>query len=221
MQLRAEQLAGHLQKGLKPVYTLHGDEGTSTIRVDQQINGGQFFYIGQMHFAAGTGGSVSLANNADNLVVMADAVEWKYAGATPGPEPDDPVFGPEGPELRGMWVSRFEWPRSSESATKANLDSIINALANANFNSIFLQVRGAMETFYPSPNEPWAKETFNYNPQSYDPLAYAVQKSHQAGLKFHAYINTHVITQGTVAPNVPTWSRDDAKAMRPNRETRP
>ena len=26
MQLRPEQLAGHLQKGLRPVYTLHGDE---------------------------------------------------------------------------------------------------------------------------------------------------------------------------------------------------
>jgi uncharacterized lipoprotein YddW (UPF0748 family) len=132
-------------------------------------------------------------------------VQWEYAGETPGPEPDDPVYPPgeEGPEIRGMWVSRFEWPRSTEASTKSRLNSIINTLAAANFNSLFLQVRGAMETFYASPDEPWAKETFNYQPQSYDPLAYAVEASHAAGMKFHAYINTHVISQGTAPPSVP------------------
>lgn len=178
-------------------YTVHGDLVTSTVLVDQQLNGGQFFYIGQAHFQAGSGGSVSLANNASNLVVMADAVQWVYAGTSPGPEPGvEP--GPEPnntPEVRGLWVSRFEWPQSSESATKARLDQIINTMDNANFNALFLQVRGAMETFYPSPNEPWARETYNRVNPGYDPMAYAIQQSHARNIEFHAYINTHVITQ--------------------------
>src|SRR5690606_6946405 len=103
-------------------YTVHGDLSTSTVLVNQQLYGAQFFYIGQMHFAAGTGGSISLANNATNpgspaCVVMADAVAFAYAGPTPGPEPGGGGPGegePEDPELRGLWVSRFEWPRSTE-----------------------------------------------------------------------------------------------------------
>ncbi len=196
-------------RAINSPYTVHGDTATSTVRVNQQLNGSQFFYIGQMHFAAGTGGSVSVANDAASPdfatpVVMADAVEFVYAGPTPGPEPGDenPVGPPEEPELRGLWVSRFEWPKSTQTQTKGQLDTIINRMADANFNAIFLQVRGQMETLYPSPNEPWAKQ-FSHQPQSYDPMAYAITKSHLAGLQFHAYINTHVIYQGATPPVVP------------------
>lgn len=175
-------------------YTIHGANGDTVVTVNQQQNGGEFYPIGSVYFNAGTGGSVSLANNANNSVVMADAVRWEYAGAQ----------GP--PEYRGLWVSRFEWPRSTESATKARLDEIIGAMASANFNALFLQVRGAMDCFYPSPNEPWAKETFNYQPRSYDPMAYAISRCHALGLEFHAYINTHAITQGTAIPNIPAGS---------------
>lgn len=185
-------------------YTVYGDTVTSTVRVNQQVNGGGFYYIGQMHFAAGTGGSVTLSNNASPKVVMADAVKFEYAGETPGPEPGgQPPAETQEPEIRGLWVSRFEWPNGSQSTTKSNLDNIISTMANANFNALFLQVRGEMETLYPSPNEPWARAGFGYNPQSYDPMAYAISKAHAAGLEFHAYINTHVIYQGTSAPNVP------------------
>lgn len=183
-------------------YTVHGDSVTSTVRVNQRENGADWFYIGQMHFQAGTAGSVSLANDAGPSVVMADAVQFEYAGPVPGPEPG-PATPPVPAEIRGLWVSRFEWPRSTQSATKDRIDTIIADMQLAKFNALFLQVRGAMETLYPSPNEPWAKAGFNHVAQSYDPMAYAIQKTHSAGMQFHAYINTHVIYQGATPPIVP------------------
>jgi len=178
-------------------YTVHGDLVTSTVLVNQQVNGSQFFYLGQAHFLAGTAGSVSIANNASNLVVMADAVEFKYAGVNPGPEPGDI----EQPELRGLWTSRFEWRAigETEAQTYARIDAIVNAMVTGNFNSLFFQIRGSMDVMYPSPDEPW-NSRFSYQPQNYDPLAYALNKAHQAGLKFHAYINTHAISQGADPP---------------------
>lgn len=183
-------------------YTIHGADNSQTIRVNQQINGSQWFYIGQARFVAGTGGSVSLANNALPSVVMADAVQFVYTGTDPGTDPNLPPHpsGPDTPEIRGLWVTRFEWPRSTQSATKTQIDNVISAMSQANFNALFMQVRGAMETHYASPNEPWARAGFNHVPQSYDPLEYAISETQAAAMHFHAYINTHVIYQGTSPP---------------------
>ena len=98
-----------------------------------------------------------------------------------------------------MWISRFEWPKGTQSATESFLATAFSTLKAANFNSVFLQVRGQCETLYPSPNEPWGTQ-FGYSDPGYDPLAYAVSQAHANGLELHAYINTHVITQGTNAP---------------------
>ncbi|MGI8905563.1 MAG: Ig-like domain-containing protein [Candidatus Sumerlaeaceae bacterium] len=107
-----------------------------------------------------------------------------------------------GPEYRGMWTSRFEWPRTTQSATQTNIDTIMTNVRNANFNSVFFQIRGAMETLYPSPNEPWGSQ-FSYTDPGYDPVAYAVNSAHTAGLEFHAYINTHCIFQATSTSGPP------------------
>lgn len=106
-------------------------------------------------------------------------------------------------EYRGMWISRFEWPKSTEALTKSTIDSMISTCRNANFNSLFFQIRGSCETLYPSPNEPWGLQ-FNFTDQGYDPLTYAVSAAHGQGLEFHAYINAHTICQTTSgAPTEP------------------
>lgn len=100
----------------------------------------------------------------------------------------------QNPEIRGLWISRFEWPRASEAETKARIDGAMQAAKDARFNAIFMQVRGQCETFYPSPDEPWAGY-YGFSNPGWDPLAYAVEAAHSRGLEFHAYINTHVIYQ--------------------------
>ncbi|NLD61144.1 family 10 glycosylhydrolase [Candidatus Sumerlaeota bacterium] len=102
-----------------------------------------------------------------------------------------------GEEVRSMWVSRFDgWAVSNQTTSKSKIDEIMSTLANNNFNTVFFQVRGQCETYYPSPNEPWPS-TYGYASPGWNPLQYALDKAHEKGLEFHAYINTHVMCSGT------------------------
>lgn len=102
------------------------------------------------------------------------------------------------PEVRAMWVSRFEWPNANQATCKANIDTIMTNIANNHFNTVLFQVRGQCDTLYPSPYEPWTS-TFSWTNPGWDPLAYAIQSAHSRGLEFHAYINTHTLA-GPVPP---------------------
>ena len=104
------------------------------------------------------------------------------------------------PEYRVMWVSRFEWPSSDQATAKANIDNIMQQLANNGFNAVLFQVRGQCDVHYPSPYEPWAS-TYGWTDPGWDPLAYAIKSAHERGLEFHAYINTHTLAQGTPPAN--------------------
>jgi uncharacterized lipoprotein YddW (UPF0748 family) len=96
------------------------------------------------------------------------------------------------PEMRGMWISRFEWPSSNEATAKANIDGMMQTLADNNFNTVFFQVRGQADVHYPSPDEPWSN-TYGWTNPGWDPLAYAIQSARSRGLEFHAYFNTHTL----------------------------
>jgi len=104
------------------------------------------------------------------------------------------------PEFRAMWASRYEWPDANEAACKANIDAIMQDLADANFNAVLFQIRGQADTLYPSPEEVWSILIGGTDP-GWDPLAYAVQAAHSRGIAFHAYINTHPCwASGTQSP---------------------
>ncbi len=188
-------------------FTIAGDEDTTTIRMNQQYNGGFFYYIAQIHMKTGTNGYVMLGNNASKAritpsLVLADAVKFEYAGEIRGP---GPIGSTSGSEYRGMWVSRFEWPQSTKDATLSLIDKIMQNLKRANFNAVFMQVRGSCETLYPSPYEPWGMQYSFTNP-GYDPLEYGIEAAHNNGLEFHAYINTHVIYQANSSNSPPPHS---------------
>lgn len=172
-------------------YTVHHTGGATPIAVNQQTAGSQWVSLGVFNFAAGTGGSVTLGNNANPSVVIADAVRFSFEGAA----------GPAD-EFRAMWVSRFEWPSTSLATVQSNLQTIMARLQANNFNAVILQVRGQCDTLYPSPEEPWSPLVSNngLTPSgwgSFDPLAFAIAQAHARGLEFHAYINTHVAWQGS------------------------
>lgn len=104
------------------------------------------------------------------------------------------------PEYRVMWVSRFEWPSADEATAKANIDNIMQQVAANGFNAVLFQVRGQCDVHYPSPYEPWAS-TYGWTDPGWDPLAYAIASAHARGLEFHAYINTHTLSQGIPPAN--------------------
>ncbi|MCH7814136.1 MAG: family 10 glycosylhydrolase, partial [Planctomycetes bacterium] len=181
-------------------YTVVHSGGSTPIAVDQQINGGQWFDLGTFSFAAGTGGYVTLTNDAGPSVVIADAVRFTLAGQ------------PVGEEFRGMWTTRFEWPASSLATTQGRLINTMTDLANNNFNAVLMQVRGQADTLYPSPNEPWSPLVSSDGNApvswgSFDPLDFAINEAHSRGLELHAYINTHTCWQSS-SSQPPTYALD-------------
>jgi uncharacterized lipoprotein YddW (UPF0748 family) len=58
-------------------FIIHHLDGADTVRVNQEMNGEQWYKLGSYPFAAGTGGDITLTNAADEIVI-ADAVRWKY-----------------------------------------------------------------------------------------------------------------------------------------------
>ncbi len=57
-------------------FTVHHAGGTDTVLVNQQVNGETWFVLGTYSFAADAGGYVTVSNDANESVVIADAVKF-------------------------------------------------------------------------------------------------------------------------------------------------
>ncbi|GAB4326091.1 MAG: hypothetical protein Kow0059_22430 [Candidatus Sumerlaeia bacterium] len=166
-----------------------------------------------LSFSAGAGGRSSLIDVdtvTSAVVVVAhetgQAVETYVLTEVPDPTPTPtptatpeptPTPEPGAAELRGIWITRFEWPGGTESEIKARIDAMMQSAAAAHFNAVFFQIRGQADTLYPSPYEPWSPLINGGVDPGWDPLAYAINAAHTNGLEFHAYINTHTCWQSS------------------------
>lgn len=105
-----------------------------------------------------------------------------------------PVAG----EMRGIWVTRFAW------TTQPQLEAIIDRAAAANFNAVFLQVRGEGDAYYRSSLEPWSRRLAGVlgRDPGWDPLQVAIDRAHAHGMELHAYVN--VFTAWPTALALPT-----------------
>jgi uncharacterized lipoprotein YddW (UPF0748 family) len=117
------------------------------------------------------------------------------------------VTKPEAPpeplvEMRGLWITRFDWTLNPADRNPAKLDEIVNNAADAGFNALFFQVRGDADAFYASNYEPWSARltgVLGQNP-GWDPLLHLSQKAHERGLQVHAYINVYPVWLGCTPP---------------------
>lgn len=104
-------------------------------------------------------------------------------------------------EIRAVWLTTIyglDWPKkpaTTEAGRKAQqqeLCSMLDKLADANFNTVFLQVRLRGDVIYRSSIEP-ASKTFSgkYGTMpGYDPLAFAIEECHKRGMECHAWFVT-------------------------------
>ncbi len=103
-------------------------------------------------------------------------------------------------EARALWVPRWSY------STKSHVQTIVNKAASANFNILLFQVRGNGDAYYSSVYEPWADRltgTLGRYP-GWDPLQFAIEEAHSAGLQLHAYINVYPSWLGTTPPRKTT-----------------
>lgn len=113
-----------------------------------------------------------------------------------------PAVPPTPREYRGAWcatVTNIDWPAqagttaATVTAQKARLIAHLDALAAANMNAIYFQVRPAGDAMYSSPIEPWSQWlTGSQNTNAtYDPLTFAVTEAHKRGIELHAWVNPY------------------------------
>jgi uncharacterized lipoprotein YddW (UPF0748 family) len=105
-------------------------------------------------------------------------------------------------DYRAAWcatVSNIDWPpRSGTSSAivseqKARLLQHLDAMADANMNAMYLQVRPACDAMYNSPIEPWSQwlTGSQLTNATWDPLTFAVDEAHKRGIELHAWVNPY------------------------------
>lgn len=105
-------------------------------------------------------------------------------------------------EMRGMWVSMYDYPSyktTDPGALMVMTDNILNNCKDMGINAIFLQVRPYGDAIYPSAIFPWSQTitgTQGLAPSGgFDPLEYWVDEAHARGMQLHAWINPYRVTK--------------------------
>jgi uncharacterized lipoprotein YddW (UPF0748 family) len=103
-------------------------------------------------------------------------------------------------EGRALWVPRWSYK------TAADVRTIVQKAASANFNILLFQVRGNGDAYYSSVYEPWSSRLAGVLGRypGWDPLALAIEQAHAAGLELHAYVNVYPSWLGVTPPTAST-----------------
>ena len=96
------------------------------------------------------------------------------------------------PEYRSSWVFGF----GSEFANPSATATMINTLADNNFNVVVPEIRKAGDAYYNSAYEPWATDV----EEGYDPLADMIEKAHARNMEVWGWIVTYRIWQRSLTP---------------------
>jgi len=107
-------------------------------------------------------------------------------------------------EMRGVWIAstiNINFPSKqglSQEQLKAELDSIVENTKKAGLNTIFFQVRPTADALYKSSVFPQSKyisgTQSEWSENSFDYLAYLLEKSKQYDIDVHAWINPFRVT---------------------------
>ena len=90
-------------------------------------------------------------------------------------------------ERRALWVVR------TTLTSPEKIERMVSDAKKANFNMLFVQVRGRGDAYYSSSIVPPPEDT---NRPDFDPLSLVISQAHKAGLEVHAWINVFL-----------TWSK--------------
>jgi uncharacterized lipoprotein YddW (UPF0748 family) len=100
--------------------------------------------------------------------------------------------------LKGAWVStvyNLDWPSSGSYGNQAlqqqEYVQMLDELQGMGLNAVFVQVRPAADSLYPSNLVPWSKYLQGKQglASDYDPLAFMIEETHRRGMEFHAWFN--------------------------------
>ena len=99
-------------------------------------------------------------------------------------------------DWRGLWVTRYDYRNGNASTVQ----QIVDNAASLGVTDLLFQVRGQSDAYYGSQFEPRAESLR----RGWDPLAVAVDRAHEHGMRLHAWINTMPLWNGTAPPSTTT-----------------
>ncbi len=117
-------------------------------------------------------------------------------------------------ELRGVWIAtvqNLDWPSSqtlSADAGRAELEGLVESMADAGLNTLFFQVRPSADALYESSIEPWSVSVSGQRGRSpgWDPLEELLVMAHARGIEVHAWMNPYRGLVSSLATQAVTYN---------------
>lgn len=115
-------------------------------------------------------------------------------------------------EMRGVWissVSNLDWPSKASygqiEKQKQEYIQLLDEVEAMGINAVFVQVRPAADSLYPSKLVPWSTYLTGAagKDPGYDPLAFIIEETHRRGIQFHAWFNPFRASTGSDASKLP------------------
>lgn len=117
-------------------YTVHYSGGTTTVPVDQRVNGGQWFPIGEFAFDAGTAGYVTLSTAAESgTTIVADAVRFRRTDVAA-----------TAAEVRACWLSHYTYLGKTDAALRQMAQNMVAG----GINTVYFAVYSGQTVYWPS-----------------------------------------------------------------------
>jgi len=111
--------------------------------------------------------------------------------------------------MKGAWIASVEnidFPSEkglSPREQKKEYRKLLDSLKEAGIDTVFVQVRPAADTFWPSKTEPWSVYLTGVQGKKpglfYNPLKFMIKETHKRGMAFHAWLNPYRVTNSTDA----------------------
>ncbi|MCL2604765.1 MAG: family 10 glycosylhydrolase [Defluviitaleaceae bacterium] len=111
-------------------------------------------------------------------------------------------------QMRGVWVTsayNLDWPSRhglTAAQIRTEIDDILTRSAALGLTAVFVQVRPAADSLFPSEIFPWSAAFTGvagqvpafYANGGFDPLAYWIERGHALGIEVHAWLNPFRVT---------------------------
>ncbi|MGI6710672.1 MAG: Ig-like domain-containing protein [Bacilli bacterium] len=105
-------------------------------------------------------------------------------------------------DMRAVWVSAFVGDISfaSEATFRDNFEELLDDMDYYNLNTMVFHVRTHNDAFYPSALNPKSWRTNGIDFNTFDPIAWAVNRCHEEGYEFHAWLNPYRVGNPSAEP---------------------
>lgn len=116
-------------------------------------------------------------------------------------------------EVRAIWLTThlgLDWPVMADNVAtkKSKLIAMLDSHKALGINTIYFQVRGVADAFYPSTLVPWTNRLTGTNSYGvdpgWDPLLFAVEECRNRGMEIHAWLNPY--RAATDVANIASYS---------------